>query len=230
MTRPLLVDLYCGAGGASHGYHQAGFNIIGIDHNPQPNYPHEFHQFNAVGPEALELLCTADAIHASPPCHDRSTAAGRARRNGRRYPQLIAQTRAILNHTNKPWVIENVEGARPLMNAPARYCGSSFGLDLRRHRLFETSHHWRLKPPPCDHTWQTPRFQSLDSRMAKAGRLATVVGVHGNCNYAGEFEIRCRAMGIDWMTNAELTQAIPPAYTHHIGTQLLELLNERTAA
>ena len=218
MRRPLLVDLYCCAGGAAKGYHDAGFDVIGFDIEPQPNYPFPFTQV-----DVLRLtphnLAGATLVHASPPCHERSTVAGRARRAGRDYPQLIAQTRDLLEAAGVAYVIENVEGARPLLHGPVRYCGSSFGLDVRRHRLFETN--WLLMPPPCDHSWQTPRFQSLDGSMAKTGRLACVVGVHGNCNYAGEFELRQKAMGIDWMTNPELTQAIPPAYTEHIGRTFL---------
>lgn len=221
MSRPLLLDLFCGAGGAAKGYHDAGFDVIGVDIEPQPNYPYEFEQTDALNPMML-LSMLPDAVHASPPCHDRSTVAGQARKAGREYPQLIAATRQRLDRLRVPYVIENVVGARPLMLDPATYCGSSFGLDVRRHRLFEAN--WELAPPPCDHAWQTPRFQSLDSRMVKAGRLASVVGVHGHCNYAGEFEIRCKAMGIDWMTSDELTQAIPPAYTEHIGRQLLDVI------
>jgi DNA (cytosine-5)-methyltransferase 1 len=99
-----------------------------------------------------------------------------------------------------------------------RLCGSSFGLDVRRHRWFVSN--VVILSPQCEHHWQRPRFRSLDSRR-KPGSLASVVGVHGHLNYPGEFALRCKAMGIDWMTNAELSQAIPPAYTEFIGRQLL---------
>ena len=135
---------------------------------------------------------------------------------GTEHVDLIPQTRAALKTRGLPFVIENVPGA-PLHDAK-RLCGSSFGLDVRRHRLFETN--WALEVPPCDHAWQTPRFRSLNAKQAKAGKLACVVGVHGNCNYAGEGELRKKAMGIEWMTQKELAQALPPAYTHHIGLQL----------
>lgn len=214
---PRLLDLFCCAGGAGKGYADAGFEVVGVDIEPQPNYPFEFHQG-----DALEYLSEHghefDVIHASPPCQAYSTVSGKARKHhGAEYPDLVAPTRRLLRALGKPYVIENVVNA-PLID-PVMLCGSSFGLDVRRHRLFETS--FPLTVPPCDHAWQTPRFRSLDSRMVKAGRLASVVGVHGNCNYAGEFELRCKAMGVDWMTNAELTQAVPPAYTHYIGRQLL---------
>lgn len=222
MSRPLLIDLCCCAGGCSMGYHRAGFDVIGVDNEPQSNYPFGFVQADVTSPQVKALLERADAAHASPPCHFATTAAGRARIAGREYPNLIPPVRELLIESGLPYVIENVEHARRWLQDPVRYCGSSFGLDLRRHRLFESN--VALFPPACDHGWQTPRFRSLDSRMAKAGRLASVVGVHGHCNYAGEFELRQQAMGIDWMTSDELTQAIPPAYTHHIGRQLVDHL------
>jgi DNA (cytosine-5)-methyltransferase 1 len=213
----MLLDLFCGAGGAAMGYHRAGFDVIGVDLAPQPHYP-----FPQIQRDALEIVSMIRgnwaAIHASPPCHDFSTASGVAKKHhGAEYVDLIAPTRAALIATGLPYVIENVATA-PLIS-PARLCGSSFGLNIRRHRLFETN--WMLWSVPCDHGWQTPRFRSLASQQAKAGRLSTVVGVHGNTQYAGEFQIRCQAMGIDWMTNDELCEAIPPAYTEHIGKQLL---------
>jgi DNA (cytosine-5)-methyltransferase 1 len=201
------------------GYHRAGFEVVGVDLEPQPRYPFEFHQRDAL--EALretDFLAGFDAIHASPVCKGYSTVGAAARRHhGAEHPDQIPEVRARLIAIGKPYVIENVIGA-PLHH-PMMMCGSSFGLDLRRHRLFEAN--FGFNAPPCDHHWQKPRFRSLDSRMARTGRLACVVGVHGSTQYAGEFELRCKAMGIGWMTNAELTQAIPPVYTEHIGTQLL---------
>jgi DNA (cytosine-5)-methyltransferase 1 len=221
-----LLDLFCGAGGASRGYADAGFEVVGIDIQPQPNYPFEFIHDDAVG-FLMEYRGEGfDIIHASPPCQAHSTVSGRAKKNGKTFPNLIPLTRTWLEATERPYVIENVVGA-PLIN-PIRLCGSSFGLDIRRHRLFESN--IPLMALPCDHSWQTPRFQSLDAKMAKRGQLATVVGVHGNCNYAGEFPIRCQAMGINWMTNAELVESIPPAYTRFIGEQLIDQLSVRQAA
>ena len=215
-----LLDLCCKAGGASKGYADAGFEVVGVDIEPQPNYPYEFVQADAL----TFPLEGFDAVHASPPCHDYSTVTGKDRkRNGPKgtgylLPLMIARPR----RWGGPWIVENVEAARPAMPGAVRMCGSSFGLDVRRHRLFLSD--IPLAVPPCDHAWQTPRFRSLAIAQHRAGKLASVVGVHGNCNYAGEFSIRCAAMGIDWMTNAELCQAIPPAYTEHIGRQLAALL------
>lgn len=222
--KPILLDLFCGAGGCTKGYQKAGFYVVGVDIEPQPRYcGDEFVQADAIevlaaaaeGEEWGEIAC----IHASPPCPRYSTITPNVARD--RHPDLIAPTRRYLERIGLLWVIENVVGS-PLRN-PIRLCGSSFGLDVRRHRLFEAN--LPLLAPPCDHSWQTPRFQSLDKRMADRGQLASVVGVHGNCNYAGEFELRCKAMGIDWMTNAELTQAIPPAYTRYVGSYLLTHLH-----
>lgn len=210
--RPRLVDLFCKAGGAAKGYHRAGFEVVGVGKDPQPNYPFEFHQA-----DVLEFpLDNFDVVHASPPCQRYSTQTA----DPGRHPDLIGPTRDRL--AGRAYVIENVEGARRELVDPIRLCGSAFGLDLRRHRYFESS--LNLEGKPCDHAWQTRRFQSLDRRMVVAGRVATVVGVHGHLNYSGEFELRCRAMGIDWMTNEELVEAIPPAYTEWIGRQLLGLL------
>lgn len=218
MTRPLLLDLFCGAGGAGMGYHRAGFDVVGVDLARQPNYPFTFHQYDALAYLSTAPLSGVAAIHASPPCQNYSPASGTAKKHhGAKYPDLVAPTRAALRATGLPYVIENVAGA-PLIG-PAQLCGSAFGLDVRRHRYFETN--WFLWSVPCDHGWQTPRFTPLDNKGRKAGRRASVVGVHGNTQYAGELAIRRAAMGIDWMTNAELVEAIPPAYTEHIGRELL---------
>lgn len=213
-----LLDLFCGAGGASMGYWEAGFEVVGVDIRPQPNYPFDF-----MGTDALWALdrdlSGFDVIHASPPCQLYTSVGGRARAGGKDYPDLIGAVRERLHLWGGPYVIENVLGS-PLVN-PVQLCGSSFGLRLRRHRLFESN--VALPDLPCDHEWQRPRFQSLDGKRAKAGLKAGVIGVHGNRNYAGEGRLREIAMGIDWMSQEELAEAIPPAYTRWLGRQLLKL-------
>lgn len=212
--RPRLLDLYCGAGGATAGYQRAGWDVIGVDIEPQPNYPGDAF----IQADALRFVRAHggdfDAVHASPPCQGFSTQTA----DKSKHPRLIEPTREALLRLGVPYVIENVEGARPHLANPVRLCGSSFGLDLRRHRYFEAN--WPIAGKPCDHSWQT--FRSLDMSMVRAGRLASVVGVHGHLNYPGEFALRCRAMGVDWMSNSELVEAIPPAYTEWIGAQLME--------
>lgn len=217
MSRPLLVDLFCGGGGAAMGYWRAGFDIIGVDIERQPHYPFPFVQGDALAPP-LDLA-RADAIHASPPCHDHSTVTGRNRKaNGPHGTGwMLNATLSMVAATGLPFAVENVEGARwPASVYRIRLCGSSFGLDVRRHRWFATN--VAVMAPPCAHTLQQPRFRSLDSRRKT---LAAVVGVHGHLNYAGEAELRNRAMGIDWMPQDRLAQSIPPAYTEHIGRSLL---------
>jgi DNA (cytosine-5)-methyltransferase 1 len=237
VTRPRLLDLYCGAGGAAMGYHRAGFEVVGVDIVDQPRYPFEFHQADAMT-FSLEGF---EAIHASPPCHLYSTVGKQsAKKLGTVYPDLVDPTRERLIATGAPWVIENVVGA-PLRNA-VTLCGSWFGLDIRRHRLFETGGFDLLLVPPCSHQWQTPRFRTLDKRRTKAvsvvavygtgahtAPLSSVVGVHGHVNYTGERELREKAMDINWMSPYELTQAIPPAYTEWIGRQLLSVIGEQAA-
>jgi len=214
MRRPLLLDLFCGAGGAAMGYHQAGFDIVGVDNRPQPHYPFEFIQADAIS----YPLDGFDAIHASPPCqhYSRLGAMHPARRNG--HPALIEQTRELLQATGLPWVIENVEDA-PMAHQPRLdgtwgivLCGSMFGLGvergyLRRHRLFESN--IPIAQPLCRHR-------------------GPAVGVYGHGGHSGKHRMLYRdeaaqAMGIGWMTRDELSQAIPPAYTELIGAQLVEV-------
>lgn len=203
---------------------------------PQPRYPFEFVQVDAM----TFPLEGFDAIHASPPCHKYSTVGKQsAKKLGTIYSDLVDPIRERLKAAGVPYVIENVMGA-PLRQ-PVKLCGSWFGLNIRRHRLFEIGGFDVLLMPPCSHHWQTPRFRSLDKR--RAGRLASVlsvhgggqhgpsplasvVGVHGHINYSGERKLREEAMDIDWMNPYELTQAIPPAYTEYIGRQLAAHIKE----
>jgi len=206
--RPRLLDLFCGAGGCSMGYHRAGFNCTGVDHRPMPRYPFPFIQA-----DAMEYLAEHgreyDVIHSSPPCQAYS-ALGRLP-NARRHPRLIEPLRDLLEGIGRPYVIENV------MGAPLRFttmlCGSMFGLRsqrgyLQRHRLFEC--HPLVLAPSCQHrgvavgVWGHGQAGLLDMRMRTA-------------NKAEAMEL----MAIDWMTRDELAQAIPPAYTEFIGQQLL---------
>jgi len=240
--KPRLLDLFCGAGGAAVGYHRAGFDVVGVDINPQPNYPFEFVQADALDPPVF--WDDFDAIHASPPCQAHSTIGKQIRKLGKtenEHPDLVPQTREMLKTSGLPYVIENVMGA-PLEN-PIMLCGSSFGLNVRRHRLFECSGFDIGLVPPCAHHWQKPRFISLDRRRGLKSvvpvhggaqpdtrGMASVVGVHGHHNYAGERALREWAMDIDWMSPYELTQAIPPAYTEFIGAQLLAHVRQEAAA
>ncbi|MGH8010587.1 MAG: DNA cytosine methyltransferase, partial [Candidatus Binatia bacterium] len=136
MKRPLLLDLFCGAGGAAMGYYNAGFRVIGVDVNPMPRYPFEFHQYDAF--DFLEAYGHGfDAIHASPPCQHYSDL---AHRNGNAddWPDLLSDVRIALASAGRPYVIENVEGA-PLSN-PIWLCGVQFpGLRVIRHRGFESN-------------------------------------------------------------------------------------------
>ena len=143
-SKPRLLDLFCGAGGCSVGYYRAGFEVVGVDIVPQPNYPFEFYQADALGFDFDPGWF--HAVHASPPCQAYSSLRGFTTTE---YPQLIEYVRELLIQTGLPYVIENVVGA-PLIN-PIRLCGSSFGLKVWRHRLFETSFQIPLLPP-CSHS------------------------------------------------------------------------------
>jgi DNA (cytosine-5)-methyltransferase 1 len=211
---PRLLDLFCGAGGAAVGYSRAGFDVVGVDIEPQPHYPFEFHRGNALavlakvgGAGAGHAFSTYDAIHASPPCQ----AYTRARRR-QDHPDLYEATRDLVEATGLPYVIENV------VEAPFRQgiklCGSMFGLPIHRHRNFECS--FAMLSPGCRHdgrAWTVSghsngpngneNAHSRDASLAKGGEV----------------------MGIDWMDWDELTQAIPPAYTEWIGAQLIRHLS-----
>ena len=225
-SRPCLLDLFCGAGGAAYGYHDAGFDIIGVDDKPQPNYPFEFLQADAIDflAEYVAALVNPhdrfDAIHASPPCQSFTAYRRKGHGVGDGYPDLIEPVRGLLARTGVPTVIENVGGA-PLRD-PIMLCGSTFGLDVRRHRYFELDG-FTVEQPGCDHAWQTPRFAPASNRTNL--RRTVEVGV-----WRIPLDVQQRAMGIDWMTLPELSEAIPPAYTRWIGWDLSRAVSERRAA
>ena len=211
-----LLDCFCKAGGASEGYRHADFEVVGLDIQPQPNYPYEFIQGDALEYLKHADLSKFDAIHASPPCQTDCDYRRKGHGVGDGYPDLIAPIRDLLQATGLPYIIENVTGAHHKLHNPIRLCGSSFGLDIRRHRYFETS--FPALALPCNHAWQTPRFPAATNRV-KNSRRTVEIGV-----WRIPLPVQQRAMGIDWMTLSELSEAIPPAYTQHIGRQLAHLL------
>jgi DNA (cytosine-5)-methyltransferase 1 len=214
VTRPRLLDLFCGAGGAGMGYHLAGFDVVGVDVEPQPRYPFRFVQGDALDVLAgWDLMPPFDAVHASPPCRDHSTLSFIHGKVGTGY--LLEATRRALVRTGLPYVIENVPGA-PLLD-PLWLCGSEFGLLdggrwLKRHRGFE-SNVLLMGAGGCN----------------CAGRPIGGVYGGGPQTTGGRFKFdaagRRRVMGIDWMTRDEMAQAIPPAYTQFIGEQLMDALS-----
>ena len=210
--KPRLLDLFCGAGGAAMGYARAGFEVVGVDINPQKYYPFEFHQGDAM----TWPLEGFDAIHASPPCQAYSSL--RSLFGKRNYgeqnapPDLLPGMLARLAEWGNVWVVENVVGA-PVPD-PFMLCGSSFGLEVRRHRLFASP--LLLMGLPCRHDVQgTPTgvYDSGGWEMRKSKKVART-----------RDEAR-RVMEMPWSDYRGCTQAIPPAYTEFIGQQLLQHLN-----
>jgi DNA (cytosine-5)-methyltransferase 1 len=218
--RPLLLDLFCGAGGAAVGYHRAGFDVVGVDIAPQPRYPFRIVHRNAllVLLESVRLRNFA-AIHASPPCQAYSTTASLHRNE---YPRLISDVRDGLRATGLPYVIENVAGARADLIEPIQLCGSSFGLGVRRHRLFEIHGFDVGLVPPCAHHDQPEPVDVTGTGSSRIG--PRLDGKGGNSRKPRNLAHAREAMGIDWMTRVELSEAIPPAYTEHIGAALLKHL------
>ncbi|MDO8674006.1 MAG: DNA cytosine methyltransferase [Dehalococcoidia bacterium] len=202
-----LLDLYSGAGGCARGYQLAGFHVTGVDHKFQPRYAGDVF----VQADALEYVAEHgheyDVIHASPPCQAYTPL--RALYPERIYPDLIAQTREALKEACRPYVIENVPGA-PFHNY-IYLCGGMFGLRTYRHRRFEASV-LIMQPTHPRHSVKT----STKKRRAcwDAGLNISITGDVGT--YCGP-----AAMGIDWMTGSELSQAIPPAFTEWIGKRII---------
>lgn len=222
--RPLALDLYCGAGGAACGLYRAGFGVVGVDIEPQPRYPFEFCRGDALSPPVD--IAFFDLIWASPPCQ--AWTAMRTMHNAKKHVDLIAPTREMLRASGKLYVIENVAGA-PLID-PVMLCGTMFGLgasgaELRRHRLFETN--FPLQALACNHGAEEATIGvyggHVRNRKRRAGSHAR--GVADFTPADGR-----AAMGIDHMTLAELSEAIPPAYAEYIGLAARQALISRRAA
>jgi DNA (cytosine-5)-methyltransferase 1 len=227
-VRPRLLDLFCGAGGCSVGYHRAGFDVVGVDIEPHPDYPYEFIQMDAlVYLESEYLGRYYDAIHASPPCQAYSVLRHAAEKKGKDKPDLVAPTRELLKRSGLPYIIENVPGA-PLENA-ITLCGSMFGLgagerQLRRHRLFECS--FAILQPQCQHQGEAIGVYG----GGPVGRYTFGNGAKKDYynrrgGYQGTIAEKREAMGIDWMTASDINQAIPPAYTEYLGGFLMAAVN-----
>jgi DNA (cytosine-5)-methyltransferase 1 len=215
MTRPLLLDLFCGAGGAAMGYHRAGFDVVGVDIKPQPHFPFEFHQA-----DAMEYDWTGyDVIHASPPCQAYSTT---RTLHANEYPELVGLVQMRLGFLGADYVIENVVGA-PLVN-PVKLCGSSFDLGVRRHRLFESN--VPFMAPSCAHEWQP---HPIDVTGGGPSTKPRTDGKGGRSRKPRDLKQAGEVMGIDWMSRDELNEAIPPAYTEFVGSQLIEHLSVSTS-
>lgn len=214
VTRPRLLDLFCGAGGAAMGYYRAGFEVFGVDIHPQPHYPFAFALADAmeVGLEGY------DAIHASPPCQlytHKPTGWGRARVHQIDHPDLLAPTRARLVASGVPYVIENVPES-PLA-AGMQLCGTMFGLTIAKHRLFETN--WPLPilaPFGCDH-------RNLYDPWKGAGRTADKLRAAQDTPWIPMAGGSGRRSGV----TGDLYNAIPPAYTEWVGGLLLAQLRVR---
>lgn len=229
--KPLLLDLFCCEGGAARGYAAAGFRVEGVDTNRSVarRYPFTFHLANALDYVA-EHGHRYDAIHASPPCQAYSTlAASLTPRQLAGYPKLITPVRELLEASGKPYIIENVVGA-PLKD-PVLLCGSMFGLEaedadgtplrLERHRLFESN---------------VPLVQPAGHHHDPGKQVAGIYGggisrrTGGRGGYTPILRVRQKLMGVRHMTQLGLSEAIPPAYTEYLGTQLMEHINAGSAA
>ncbi|HEA30095.1 MAG TPA: DNA cytosine methyltransferase [Leeuwenhoekiella sp.] len=232
-----LLDLFCGAGGAAMGYHRVGFEVVGVDINPQPHYPFKFYQADAL----TFPLNGFDVIHASPPCQIHSAMTkGRWQYRLKNHINLIPETRKLLISSGAYYVIENVIGAKVELIAPIMLCGTMFNLEtkqgsqLRRHRLFECSFPVILIPE-CSHKKGASVIGVYGGgQHPQRRKIPNTIGAYGHSGGSSKrdyldfscFSVidRRDAMGIDWMTGKELSQAIPPAYSFFIGKQLIKYL------
>lgn len=229
IAEPILLDTFCCAGCGAMGYKRAGFKVVGIDKDPQPNYPFEFIQADAL--DYLDKFGSRyDAIHASPPCQHYSSMTKRWGRQDE-HPDLVAPVRELLKSIGRPYVIENVPGA-PLID-PITLCGTMFGLQtkygnqLRRHRLFEWSLDILVLTPPCRHL-KASAIGVYGGGQHPDRKYPATIGVWGHAGGSSQRDgisqfgtaERREAMGVDWTTQDELFEGIPPAFTEFIGQYL----------
>jgi DNA (cytosine-5)-methyltransferase 1 len=227
--RPRLLDLFCCEGGAGVGYDRAGWDVTGVDIVARPRYPFAFMQADALALAPEWIAANFDAVHASPICQGLT----RMRAPGKKeHPNLIPATLALLEATGLPWIIENVEGAEPWMPGAITLCGTMFalgaqGCELRRHRLFMAN--LPISPPgPCAHS-DLPTIGVYGGHARKrsakhGGRGTRDVWEGGHAGAASE------AMGMDWATLNGMSEAIPPAYTEHLGRQLMSAISSQRLA
>lgn len=203
-----ILDTFCKAGGATKGYQEAGFYVVGVDIDPQPNYcGNEFHQGDAFE-YIREHWMEFDAIHASPMCQRYSVATPNTVREN--YPDQLGPIEDLLMEIGKPFIIENVEMA-PFRLPTLTLCGIQFGLNVIRHRKFAVN-------------FPVLKFEHNVPHPVR-GEFVTCAG-HGG-NGSNRYSDWAEAMGIDWMTKQELASAIPPRYTKYIGTWLMVHLNRQ---
>jgi DNA (cytosine-5)-methyltransferase 1 len=225
------LDLFCGAGGAAMGLYRAGFDVVGIDNRPQPRYPFPFIRADALKPPVR--LEDFDLVWASPPCQGYSIMRNLPWLRDKTYPMLIPVVREMLQGSGVAFIIENVNQARLRATLPEGIeggflCGTMFGLPLYRHRRFETSFLW-MAPAHAKHEAVIRPSHTLAGRARDTTfstwpgrRNGTSVG-HG----PGARRTAKEAMGVDWMKNDEACQAIPPAFSEHIGRYAIISLEAR---
>jgi DNA (cytosine-5)-methyltransferase 1 len=231
MSRPRLLDLFCGEGGAAEGYHRSGFDVTGVDNAPARlnRYPFPYHQADAIE-FLVEHGREFDAIHASPPCTGYSAGTRALPDRMTRYDRLIAATREALRRTGVPYVIENVEAAKPELHDPVLLCGRQFGLSavdddgtalvMDRHRLFE-SNLFLMVPPHLPHdtslqvagSYGGARRDKDEARNVRKGGYVPK-----------SVDVQRALLGTPWMTEKGCQLSIPPVYTEFLGSQIVEQL------
>jgi DNA (cytosine-5)-methyltransferase 1 len=222
-----ILDLFCGGGGAGYGYHLAGFEVVGVDLEPMPKYPFEFVQDNALHFLDTADLSSFDVIHASPVCKAYTNCNLSPKH---KHLKLINDVRERLEASGKPFIIENVMGAKKDLRASLMLCGSMFGLPTQRHRLFEIGNTdlFIVPPGPCRHANAT--ISVVGHSVWDSSKVGTPRKDGKKRPDSVPLAIGRAAMGISWMGIEELAQAIPPAYTKYIGEQLMSYVEMESVA